>query len=675
MNSNLRGIAVLAFLLISSFFVATVNVRTASATAQDITKIEPTSLTITVGNTDVVTITTTDPITSSTEVVWTDLGGIIEEVKTEVSGNTAVTTLRAVKFSPTPKEIKVKVGGSTPKTVTVTTLTVVKTADFPTEPGPSPTVKQDQRVSIPLNNLVGVNVPDEGLEVTSADESVVSGVRRGTSIIITGIKPSTSPVRITVKSNGQVIKTYDVTVVEAMDRIESEVTSIDLTEGQIYTLSSLHVKVTGKSNGDLTAVNEFKPRFSSTQPALAEVDAAETTLTARRAPKDDEEAPKLIIQPGGNAARAISIPIRITPAAKKANLTGQGKTVFVNRSETFVAEVLDSQENRVNDAQIDWTIPDAADKLALTIMNSRGTQVTVEGLAPKDGVKLVGTVRQSLPGAQPITVELFLNVKSTNVSGFAPLAIRIDLLDFQTAKDLFGKKAADEFFISKIRLFNKLKNQNGEFGDSILVYSESLEVRVQLEWRNKDGGTDWTPLPTTGATSYQSLFGEPTIFPNLPGDPRCTETAQPNFVAHYRPYTFDIIANTHDRRDERSVRTRILTVANGLSSLASFVTSIAVPAPGNDTRLGLDQFKGLLIPSFEKLFPSLKEVQRQNIISMVMRPLEEIPFGSDVTRILFIPKGKLYGMIPGKVFRIGGVSTTGACAEVGIIKKAGSIPQ
>lgn len=123
----------------------------------------------------------------------------------------------------------------------------------------------------------------------------------------------------------------------------------------------------------------------------------------------------------------------------------------------------------------------------------------------------------------------------------------------------------------------------------------------------------------------------------------------------------------------QQIRTRILTVANGLSSLASFVTTIAVPASSNDTLLGLDQFKGLLVPSFEKLFPSLKEVQRQNIISMVMRPLEEIPFGSDVTRILFIPKGKLYGMIPGKVFRIGGVSTTGACAEVGIIKKAGSI--
>ena len=135
------------------------------------------------------------------------------------------------------------------------------------------------------------------------------------------------------------------------------------------------------------------------------------------------------------------------------------------------------------------------------------------------------------------------------------------------------------------------------------------------------------------------------------------------------------MANTHDRRDEHSTRSRILTWANGLSSLASFVTTIAVPAPGNDTRLGLDQFKGLFIPSFEKLFPSLKEVQRQNIISMVMRPLEEIPFGSDVTRILFIPQGKLYGMIPDKVFRIGGVSTLGACAEVGIIKKAGSSTQ
>lgn len=672
MNPDQRRMAFLAFLLISVFLVAEVNMRHASATVPDIT-LDQTSLTITVGSTGKVTITSTEPIASAGDVVWTDLGGVVEE-ETKVSGNTAVTTLKAVKFSPTPKEITVKVAGSAPKTVTVTTLTVVKATDFPPEPSSSPTIKQDERVSIPLNNLVGVTISDEGLDVTSADESTVNGVKRGTSIILTGIKPSTSPVRVTIKSNGQVIKTYDVTVVEAFDRIEAEVTSIDLTEGQTYTLSNLGIKVIGKSNGNLTSIPDFKPRFSSTKPDLAEVDSNQTTLTAKRPPRDNEEPAKLIIQPGANAARDISIPIRITPAARKLNLTAQGKTVFVGKSETFMAEVLNSQNNRVDNAQIDWTIPEAADRDALTIMNSRGTQVTVQGLAPKEAVKLVGTLRTPLT-TPPLEVQFFIQVKSTNVTGFAPLGIRVDLLDSQTAKDLFGKKAADEFFIAKIRLFNKLKNQNGEFGDSILVYSESLEIRVQLEMRDKQGSSNWTPLPGEGAVSYRSLFGEPSPFPELPGVPPCTETPQPNFVARYRPYTFDIVANTHDRRDERSVRTRILTLANGLSSLASFVTSVAVPAPGNDLRLGLDQFKGLLVPSFEKLFPSLKEVQRQNIISMVMRPLEEIPFGSDVTRILFIPKGKLYGMIPGKIFRIGGVSTTGACAEVGIIKKAGSLSQ
>lgn len=675
MNPKRLRIAFLAFLLTSLSLAAAAKVRTTAAPdPPDITVDHPT-LTMTVGDVAKVTITSTEPIASKLEVVWSDLGGIVDEPVTEVSGNTAVSTLKLLKFSPTPKEIKVKVGTSEPKTVTITTQTVVKAGDFPAVPGATPTIKQDERVSIPLNNLVGVNVTDEGLEVASADESVVLAVRRGTSILITGVKPSTSPVRVTVKSNGQVIKTYDVTVTEALDRVETAAPSIDLTENQPpYALSNLHVKVIGKSNGDLTALNDFKPRFSSTNPEMAEVDAAGTTLTAKRAPRGNEEPPKLIIQPGDNTARAISIPIRINTAPSKLNLTAQGRTIFVGRSDTFTTEVLDSQGVRIDTAQVDWTIPDAADQNALTITNSRGTQVTVQGLAPKEAVRLVGTLRSPAPTTPVDPVQLILNVKTANVSGFAPLGIRVDLLDSQTARDLFGRKAADEFYIAKIRLFNKLKNQNGEFGDSILVYSESLEIRVQLEMTDK-GKSQWLALPQAGAVSYESLFGKPSTFPDLPGDPKCHEEPQPNFVAHYRPYTFDIVANTHDRRDARSTRTRILTLANGLSTFASFVTTVAVPPAGNDTRLGLDQFKGLLVPSFEKLFPSLKEVQRQNIISMVMRPLEEIPFGSDVTRILFIPKGKLYGMIPGKVFRIGGVSTTGACAEVGIVKKAGSVNQ
>jgi hypothetical protein len=147
-----------------------------------------------------------------------------------------------------------------------------------------------------------------------------------------------------------------------------------------------------------------------------------------------------------------------------------------------------------------------------------------------------------------------------------------------------------------------------------------------------------------------------------------------------------MVLNTQDRRDNRSTRSIVLKTMNGLSSLASFVTAIAVPGAGSDLPLGLDKFRNLLIPSFEKLFPSLNEIQRQNITSMVMRPLEEIPFGSDITRVLFFPKKSIEGVLlrsktnsggKGRVveFRISAVSISDACAEAGIIKKTTEVPE
>ena len=607
------------------------------------------------------------------DVIWSE-NQFVKAEKTELRGATLVSTLKANSLSPTNVEMTVTVKGVS-KTVQVKTLTSVLPTDFPADPPQSFTLTQDQRKSIGINNLIGVTIPADGLVVTSDPAAVVTA-RKGegdTSIIITGTGPG--PGQVTVKSNGQTVKTYTVTVTEAAASLEVASDLINLDETRPYKLSNLNVKVRGKSQGDLTAGNapEFKTNnidLVAVSDDLETPDVSDKILTLRRPPRPGEPRPLLQITAGG---KTVSLPINIRLAAKNISFGSQKSVVFLGRRETFTISIRDTLGTSIPEAPVTWTLADAASRACLRIVNQENNQVTVEGIQTCPTAALTATSVTD----PTVTNSLPLSVRDPSPSGFAPLRIRIDVLDSQTAKDLFGKKAADEFFISKIRLFNSLKNQSGEYGDSILVYSESLEIQVQLEMKNKKGGGDWEPLLQKGSqgTSFRDLFGDPDKADIPKGNPACEEKPQPNFVTRYRPYTFDIVANTHDRRDERSTRSRILTLANGLSSLASFVTTIAVPAPGNDTRLGLDQFKGLLIPSFEKLFPSLKEVQRQNIITMVMRPLEEIPFGSDVSRILFIPKGKLYGMAPGKIFRIGGVSTSGACAQVGIIKKTGSTTQ
>ena len=60
-----------------------------------------------------------------------------------------------------------------------------------------------------------------------------------------------------------------------------------------------------------------------------------------------------------------------------------------------------------------------------------------------------------------------------------------------------------------------------------------------------------------------------------------------------------------------------------------------------------DKYQNLMLPIAERLFPSMREVQRQNIITEVLPPLVEVPFGQDVSKYVFFPKKEIDGMLPG----------------------------
>ncbi|MGA9768870.1 MAG: hypothetical protein WBV94_07515 [Blastocatellia bacterium] len=144
-------------------------------------------------------------------------------------------------------------------------------------------------------------------------------------------------------------------------------------------------------------------------------------------------------------------------------------------------------------------------------------------------------------------------------------------------------------------------------------------------------------------------------------------------VLKYRPFTFEMIVNTVDRRDDRSIRSRVFKAFDLFGTGVSFITSVAVPGKNSDLPLGLEKYSNLLLPGLDTLFPSLKEQQRQNIVSQVMKPIEEIPFGSDITRVLFIPKKTIKGLIRGHDVRISEICPYFFSIEVAIIKKGGVV--
>ncbi len=136
----------------------------------------------------------------------------------------------------------------------------------------------------------------------------------------------------------------------------------------------------------------------------------------------------------------------------------------------------------------------------------------------------------------------------------------------------------------------------------------------------------------------------------------------------YRPYAFEMMINSIDARDEKEPRTRVFKAANALATIASFFTTTGILHGGKSSDI-VNGFSNIIIPGFEKLYPSMKDTQRQNFVSMSMKPLEEIPFGADIARVLFFPKHSFHGIIPGYEVRIGEVVTSEFNVKVAIIDK------
>jgi hypothetical protein len=171
-------------------------------------------------------------------------------------------------------------------------------------------------------------------------------------------------------------------------------------------------------------------------------------------------------------------------------------------------------------------------------------------------------------------------------------------------------------------------------------------------------GDDEATPPATGGIEY-----------NSPVEPTCQG------VIKYRPFTFEMMVNTVDRRNERRKRTKIFNVLEFIGTGTSFFTSFLVPGAGSDLPLGLEKYRNLFIPGMERIYRDYKELHRQNIVSQTMKEIEEIPYGSDITRVIFIPKKNIRGLMRGHDVRISEICPYYFNIEVGIIRDKATVQQ
>lgn len=234
--------------------------------------------------------------------------------------------------------------------------------------------------------------------------------------------------------------------------------------------------------------------------------------------------------------------------------------------------------------------------------------------------------------------------------------------------------------ISELKLVLEDLNKTLNYSSNGTVYEDDLWHLVTIDDFNKfqlsttnrvnDLAVPLTPLSQDQKRQIEEEAKKRKTF-NLTSE---NENGAPcSGLLTYRPMTFEMVVNTVDRRSDRGQRGLTFKLLELFGSVGSVATSIAFPGEGNTTTLALDKFRNLFLPNLDKIFPNLKEQYRQNIVSQVMKPLEEIPFGSDITRVIFLPKKPIDGLLRGHQVRISEICPFFFRIEVGLVNNPATV--
>lgn len=685
-----------------TYFVCLLLLSQNAAFGQDVFKLDKARFDLAVkADSKKVTATALNPNTfpEDSKIVWSGENGFIEIEQTLSSDRkTIASTFKAIKAVDSLTVNAAFGGTNIPLTINVFPEVSADTLEFTpklTDANKTDgiTITNGGQKTFSLTKKDASTIPANAISVNSDNQTTIASASIDNNLLtIKAVGAGTTVIR--VKGYGKEIQNIKVNVSQGVDFNSYRNKTYPVKKGKTLNLTTIF-------GGDWDKL-DFSP---AQNPETAILSADKKTITGINLGRT-----YLTVSLRDDTTKDTTINISVEANAEKIVYTGLGARSLIVGERVPVSAEIEGDGERIRGVSINLTSSDAS---CVSVVTKPNNNFTVIG--EKHGCKatLTFSVAPAAVAAGIVVPNQTIEVDTRVVGGFRPLKIRLDMLDRQTARDLFGRKAVDEYFIAKVRLFNVIGKADEDFGNSILVYSESLEVKVAVEWRQrgdkivtnipvwehendgrpkktqngdfiqaKDGNgqllfsksSNWQTLDEATATKWFNL--PITVDYDNPVFKKCRIIKQDGMFVPYRPLTHEMVSNTQERRDSRSWRSRLLLTLNGVASATSFVTSIAVPGSSSDLPLGLEKFRNLLIPSYEKLFPSLNEVQRQNISSMVMRPLEEIPFGSDITRILFFPRRTINGVLLNQPnarnteLRISAISISDACAEAGIIKKA-----
>jgi hypothetical protein len=523
-------------------------------------------------------------------------------------------------------------------------------------------------------------------------------------------KVASDTAEIRIKAGGHVVARLEYTVGEAVKSITVSNNSLELNEGG--SAVNPGISLIGANTG---RAYQFPERTLTLEPNDFVELTSEGWLRAKELPQFRTgpvravaiyDSPELLDK-SKRARQDATIRLRagtIEFSPPTALLPAFGETDFL--------AVLRRRDGTVVPAKFLWTVPATSAPWVAVAPSADRVKVLSIAAASKGMPQIVNLTATATPNDNDLSndpVSATLPVRLVgSVVAFEPIGVQLTIIDDRTVSDLYGARTAEEYYVARIRFNNNIQNNDGEKkATSFLAFSDSVEVGVTLQKRRTkealkafrrrverneqrfhndpyvadDLANDWEPVserelltfiepravsdlgtPTEKVRNANTIYEGKSPEGMLPQQPQCTGGLT------YRPHTFEMMVNSVDSRSDRSRRSIVFTALSTLGTAASFVTSISPPTAGSVLN-ATDKFTNLFIPGMAKLFPSLKETQRQNVVAHTMRQIEEIPYGSDLSRILFFPKRTFTGMLPDHEVRIASICPFQFKVQVALLNK------
>ncbi len=135
----------------------------------------------------------------------------------------------------------------------------------------------------------------------------------------------------------------------------------------------------------------------------------------------------------------------------------------------------------------------------------------------------------------------------------------------------------------------------------------------------------------------------------------------------YRPYSYDLVLSAQDAMGAETSRALALRSLDFAIGIGNGIMGVAKLNNWQSKEISLTS--SILVPLLDKLWPDHTATQRGNVQNYFMKPLEEIPYGGEITKLLVFPRQEIPGVLARKLVRISAVDTQVFNVRVGVVIK------